>query len=179
MNKLASALEWTPGELFGIAAAGGAGTFGGVRLLSEILKKVQGQQAPEQQKSVKLMTNFGAPPEMQGLRHQPEGQHEYEATGFSSPKTAFEISPPADGTTSGYISSLLPLLAGVPAGFLGAKYTYDKYKGSEMDKKTEQAKQQYLQQLATTQQQMKTAAATPRVDSFCEAVCQELNAGAF
>lgn len=179
MNKLASVTEWTSPELFGIAAAGGAGGFGGIRLLTEMIRKIQGQKTPDAQKAVQLMMpnpNQQMQQGMPGHEHDPRKEMQHDQAPFSSPKTAFDISTQHSGDTAGYISSILPLVAGVPAGFLGAKWMYDKHKGSDLDKQTEQAKQQYMQELAATQAKMKMGSATPCVDRFCEAVANELNA---
>lgn len=180
MNKLASAGEWQPAEMFGMAAAGGAGGFGAIRLLTEILNKAQGRKTPEAQKAVQLMLQNPqqpAPHGMPGTQEELTEQGHHDQMPYSSPKTAkWQVTPAADGEP-GFASSILPLVAGLPAGFLGAKWMYDKHKGGQLDKQTEQAKQQYLQELHAAQSQMKMSSFTPRVDSVCEAVADELNAG--
>jgi hypothetical protein len=174
MNKIAAVNEWPPAELFAISALGGAGGFGALRLVSEMLHKARPQKPFENKVNLMLPAPHYAP-----IKKQDTDQH-VESMGFSSPKTAHEdYLPPAPMGSTGYIRSFLPLFAGLPAGFLGAKYLYDNYKSNDMQKQVDKTKQKYLSELAAASQHVKQSEEkTPHLDAFCEAVALELNKAA-
>jgi hypothetical protein len=175
MNKIADMREFYPQELFALSALAGGGGFAGLRALTEMMHRVKGQPKP-QQKAVKLMVPPGQAQEETAMGGQ-LNTGEFEPHAFTSPKTASfgELPPIGMGESPTTIGSLLPLLAGLPAGFLGTKMVYDKYKGHEMQGKVDESKKRYLTELQRAQEQMKTAGSTPKVDKFCEAVAAELN----
>ena len=214
MNKTAgSALDpfhfnsvrgYQPADLFLISALTGAGGFGGMRLLSEMLGKVNPPKPKENVVRLAAPNAAETPVEEFGQQQAPEAAMQSSAP---LPKTAAinktanpampsstqpfggipgqpqvpvsnstellsQVSP--DNSSGGM--KALALAGGLPAGFLGAKFLYDKYKAYEMDQKIERSRQDYLQQLAQVQeQQSKMAEITSCVDAFCTAVAEELN----
>ena len=174
MNKQAIWPEYKPEDILLMSALAGAGGFGGIRLLSEAMNRM----SPPKPKENAVTLNL------------PGADMPHETMPFSSPKTAgvndaSPVAPPPMPQGAPGMPPSTPadqpgwqkiLMAGVglPGGFLGAKFMYDKYKEHQMNQKVELAKQQYLQQLQMAQQAAKTAE-VKCVDSFCEAVADEMN----
>jgi hypothetical protein len=78
-----------------------------------------------------------------------------------------------------WLHSLAAVGLGLPMGFLGVKSLYDNYQDSQYDKRTEEAKKQYIHQLGLAQVMNKQSEETPKVDMLCQAMADELekNAG--
>ncbi|CAK0773794.1 hypothetical protein CCP3SC5AM1_880013 [Gammaproteobacteria bacterium] len=152
MNKEA----WSPAEILLMTALTGGGAFGGMRMLSDAFNKV----VPEKPKENVVSLNL------------PE---EHPELPFSSPKTAAFGDPISTADPSPWSNKLMAGMIGLPGGFLGAKYLYDKYKEKEMNSKIDQAKQQYITQLQLAKATNKIASETPCVDSMCEAIAEELS----
>lgn len=78
----------------------------------------------------------------------------------------------------GLLANTLAVLAGAPAGYLGAKSLYDGYKKKQSDKEISDANLKYMQTLQMLQQ--KTAALnTPLVDQLCKAAAEQLEKQSF
>jgi hypothetical protein len=200
MNKQAwSALDpfhmdsvtgYQPSDLFLISALGGAGGFGGMRLLSEMMNKAHPQKAKENAVRLALPDPQHVP--VEDFEHQQAPEADMQGTSSMSsmsPKHGQEsmpfmppVMPPMDhgadalsqlgGNAGDGGLKALSVITGLPLGFLGAKFMYDKFKGGQMDKKIDKSRNHYFQQLQGASQQ---ATKTACVDSFCEAVADELN----
>ena len=90
----------------------------------------------------------------------------------ASPSNGAQIT----GDNSDNLWKVFAMAGGIPAGFLGMKALYDKYKDHEMNGQIDKSKNKYQAQLMSAQP--KVASETPCVDSFCTAVAEELNKAA-
>ena len=175
---LEKAAGLTPDQLFLLSMMAGGGTFGGLRLLSDLHNKVSPYDT--NQDKIKLMM----PNKMDELRNKHNNPNQI-STSSPTPSSVSSISGISKMSAVGNIpapppwwSYWLAPAAGLPLGFLGAKGVYDKYQQVTNDDKIEKAKKQYLNQLSLAQQMNKTAEETPLVDAFCESAAKELEKSA-
>ncbi len=162
MNNILEKVAYlSPTDLMLYSSLAGAGTFGGLRLLTDALQKVNPQKVPRN--TVELMEPETPEPEL-----LPESSPMKAANELLNEEAVQSL----QGNNSSWLPKLLATAVGAPVGFLGTKGIYDMYRGNQEQKKTEQAKQEYLSQLALANK-LKTAS-LPCTDAFCEAVAEEL-----
>ena len=180
-------LPYSPANIFALSALGGAGGFGGMRLLAEALQQFQPQQAVQ---GNQINVDFPRPKEEERDIDPSLADGMHQQLPFSSPKTAGalpglynpQVPTPAPVQTPtpvgpGQYNTALKVLAfsGLPIGFLGAKALYDKYKDHETQALVDESKKKYHNELQMAALNSKMGSATPNVDSFCDAIADELN----
>lgn len=140
-------------ETFGTSATVGGGAFAIGALIQEInrQREAEAQRKRQQLPANALVIDMPRP-----------AQKTAEDGSASFLKSANEL-----------IANTLALLAGAPAGFIGAKTIYDTYKKKQTDHEINDANLKYMQTLQALQQ--KTAELnTPLVDQLCKAAAEEL-----
>lgn len=167
MSNLEKVANFTPAELMGTTAMGGAGAFATVQLLKELLARAKPPQGIPQ--NSQLMVDI--PTKKKEEEEQQQQQLAllaagHEPMGMSSVKTAGGFNEPIDNLSSAIVG-----MSGLPAGFFGTKLLYDAYKNHELNAKLEAQKKQYNDMLY----QAKFGEATPELDNFCESLADELN----
>lgn len=80
----------------------------------------------------------------------------------------------ASGMIEGLVDHTLSAGVGLPVGFMGAKFLYDKYKKNQTDQEISAANLKYLQTLQALQQKS-AETNTPNVDNFCKVAADTLN----
>ena len=130
--------------LLGSAMMGGGG-FAALRLLKEVMSQKQ-QEAGKNEDSLVI----DLPKDMNPQQHQQQV------------KTANED-----------LQKALAVLLGVPGGFMGTKYLYDKYKHHQLQQQIEGANQDYMRSLSGFNKPAGDNSATPYVDAFCEKLAEE------
>ena len=193
LNLKKEAADYAPSTLFLLSLLAGSGGYGGMRLVNDLHRQISPLSPPNN--SIQL--------DLPDPRHK----HKYEAispmdttTNPSSPSVVEGTGIPAinklgeapltdaagqtyDPSTGNTFAGATAVLAGVPLGFLGTKFLYDKYQEHELNKQVMQAKKQYSDQLLATQAATqapidKISEETPNVDKLCEELASELEKSA-
>lgn len=94
------------------------------------------------------------------------------------PRTPGQVAPKTAATKVAFLENLvdhsLSAAVGAPAGFLGAKVLYDKYKKNQTDKEIADANRKYLATLQAMRQKS-AELNTPLVDQFCKSAAETMN----
>jgi len=175
-NNLEKAALYTPMDLALISAAVGAGGFGGMRLINDLVHNVSPQKPADN--SIKLQ--LPNPRAIKREEHHPVQDISSVDPSIGSPIPGINKAATDQVPDPGlWWQRLLAYGVGLPAGFLGAKGLYDAYQGHEQDKQTELAKKQYAHQLNLAQlNTQKMGEATPLVDNLCESMAAEFEKSA-
>ena len=144
-------------ERFLMSAMIGGGSFGAMRLLTDMINRINKPKVYDN--SIRLMT----PDPMDKVNNPGDAA--------SSTTPNFE-----EGKIAGWANDVMAVGTGLPAGFLGTKYLYDSYTDSQGKQKVDSAKKKYLAKLQEIQEDTaKQASETPCVDGFCEVLALQLN----
>lgn len=172
--KYAGVGEWTPMQMLLMSALGGAGGFGTMRLLNDMMHKVSPPPIPQENNAVKLMMKDP----LEEKRKQEQQPSQMETITSAAPKLAsVEPANPVPEGTGSFLPTDKMLMAGIglPTGFLGAKFLYDKYMQHQLQQKIDSHKQNYMNELQMIQQGNKVASETPCVDGFCQEISEQLD----
>jgi hypothetical protein len=168
--------DMEPGQKALLSALLGSGAFATSRLLSDVSNRMNPPQDPERS-SIQLLLQdpykkkhqaAAAPNNITSLDPAIADQLPELAKAADSEHPLYEYLKPY----------AIPALA-APAGFLGTKLLYDKYKEHEANQEIVKAKQQYAEQLAAAEAlREKSGSATPLVDALCKAAAEEMQKAA-
>lgn len=158
----------TPAEVLSLSLLGGGGTFGAIRLLQDAMRTGGITKTPGP-KTLEL-DSPQQPPQMQ----LPGAQHKR-----ANELTNSTPAPPPDIASSGaeahphdFMAKAIYTLLGVPTGFMGAKFLYDKFQQKKLQSDLDNTKNQYMQSL---QHAKFGSDNTPHVDGVCEEMCNIFN----
>ena len=173
---LKKAEQFSPTALFLLSALAGSGTFGGMRLLTDLHNQVSPPTPPDNSLKLQLPN-----PRKPHYETSIEGSDPMMGTQLPSLNKTSELeipptvaSPPQVNTLGNVWMPYVAMAAGLPAGFLGTKAIYDSYKQNEQEAQIAEAKKQYTNQLMTAQHTTaKLGEETPCVDALCEAIADE------
>ena len=160
---------FTPQQLALLSFLGGGAGFTGYRLLSDINNEAQkSKEVSDNRIKLQLRNPYELPQ-----------VNPAELASMESTTPIIGDQMPTLNNKSAGIENYAAVGLGLPAGFLGAKAVYDHFQENEANKKIEEAKKQYGNQLALAERANgKIAEETPLVDSFCKAAADELEKSA-
>lgn len=150
MNKNAFLDTATPLQVLLSSLGIGAGGYGGMRLIQELMSKDQENLRTPGGLAVSVPEKKKTIPEEQGVKLASEGQT-------------------VDGVSDNLLKALA-VLGGVPAGALGANALYHNVREKQIQQDIDSEQKKRLQIMS----QFKQASETPLVDAFCESLITKL-----
>lgn len=174
MSNIEKVANMSPLDLFLLTGAAGAGGYGTLQLLKDMLGGKQPAQVPGQALDVHI-------PTQKKKEEVPAHMATYDAVepmGMSSVKHANEdqsnalmqfLTQPTD-RLSGMVTGMM----GLPLGVMGAKGLYDHLRGNQMQAKLDAEKKRYEEALYRAKY---GEASTPVLDDFCEKVADWFDRG--